>query len=175
MSKDIMVDIESLDVKPGAIILSIGAVDVHDFSNTFYSKISVEDSIGNGFHSSKSTSDWWKKQPIEVYQEAISGTKTNVEVANELAAWIKQVGSGDVNIWGNGALMDNAILIEWYNVLGIPLPWTYKQDRCFRTIKAEFGGEYIDEIEFTGDKHNALADAIHQAKQLRAIFNMYGL
>ena len=54
---------------------------------------------------------------------------------------------------------------------GLKNPIKYRNQRDYRTLKAL----YPDVIaEFTGTKHNALDDAIHQAKHAVAIMRVHG-
>lgn len=83
-----------------------------------------------------------------------------------------------VCLWGNGAGFDNVLLRQGFELLNIEPPWRHYNDRCFRTLKnlvmTRDGGERPDQTitagkcapPFEGTKHNALADAIHQAKWL---------
>jgi inhibitor of KinA sporulation pathway (predicted exonuclease) len=64
-------------------------------------------------------------------------------------------------IWGNGAAFDNTILAAWFKHFN--LPWDFRKDRCYRTVKNMFPGV---PYQFVGTKHNALADATNQAEHL---------
>src|SRR5699024_4106659 len=77
-----------------------------------------------------------------------------------------------VQVWGNRAPFDNAILRTSYERLDMPCPWRYCDDRDARTI-VELG-KALDfdartAIPFEGIRHNALDDARHQAKYVSAI------
>ncbi|HAH3124201.1 TPA: hypothetical protein GFY41_25200 [Escherichia coli] len=76
-----------------------------------------------------------------------------------------------VQVWGNGATFDNTILRRSYERQGITCPWHYCNDRDVRTIVEQ--GKTIDfdaktAIPFEGVRHNALDDALHQAKYVTA-------
>jgi hypothetical protein len=71
-------------------------------------------------------------------------------------------------VWGNGSHFDIAILEHAYAVVGKVAPWHYRAPRDLRTIKelAELRHGFVvgADIKFSGDPHNALDDAVHQAK-----------
>ena len=69
-------------------------------------------------------------------------------------------------IWGNGVSFDNVHVANAYKICDIALPWDYKQDRCYRTVKSFFPDI---EIPKKGVKHNSLDDAINQANHLLTI------
>lgn len=95
-----------------------------------------------------------------------------------------------VAIWGNGATFDNTLLRQAYELLGMEVPWKHWNDKCFRTLKnsAMFTGpKHEDPLNqrpitakslvppFEGTKHNALADAQHQALWLCNIAQTFNL
>jgi len=48
------------------------------------------------------------------------------------------------------------------------LPWKYYNSQCFRTMKVQHAS--TPEPAFQGTRHNALADAQHQARWLQSIW-----
>ena len=72
-------------------------------------------------------------------------------------------------IWSKGALAD----IRWINnaldYFGIERPWKYYKEFCFRTLLKSVPKF---DMPFVGMPHNALDDAIHQAKQFIQIKKM---
>jgi hypothetical protein len=71
-------------------------------------------------------------------------------------------------IWANGTKFDIGMLEYQFHQHSQPVPWFHNTDRCMRTLK-KFAGN-ID-IEDCGAAHNALADAIWQAKYISAACN----
>lgn len=70
-------------------------------------------------------------------------------------------------MWGNGVDFDNVILRNAYDAVSIEPFWKHWNNRCVRTIVELGRNAGIDPkktLQFEGDQHNALADAIHQAK-----------
>ena len=70
-------------------------------------------------------------------------------------------------VWGNGATFDNVILSNAYKAAGMEQPWKFWDDRCYRTVK----GLLPDiKIERLGTHHNAVYDAMSQARHLQFLF-----
>lgn len=165
---NVMVDIETLGNGPGCIILSIGAVKFDPKSDEidpiyFYSTISPEDSQRQGLQFDASTVIWWMSQNETARKALTSATAPLVNVLEQFAAWLPK----DAIVWGNGSDFDNVIIAEAYKVTGKPLPWPFWNNRCFRTLKNLFRHVKVDK---SGTAHNALDDAINQAKHCQAIF-----
>jgi len=167
---NVMLDLETLGNSSGCIILSIGAVHFDPKSNEidpfyFYSTISPEDSQKHGLKFDASTVIWWMQQNDAARKALTSATAPPVNVLDQFAAWLPK----DAIVWGNGSDFDNVILAEAYKVTGKPLPWKFWNNRCFRTLK---NLRRDVKAETTGTAHNALDDAINQAKHCQAIFKV---
>lgn len=165
----VMLDLETLGTAPGCVVLSIGACTL-DLKETFYEKMAVDDCVANGLEIDMETMAWWNKQSNEARLEAFSGIKGLVEVLGAFDDWLRKVKANA--IWGNGADFDQPILLAAYKAASItPSGWPRYGNRCYRTVKTMFE---VPPIAFIGTKHNALEDAIHQAKQLTATMQKYG-
>ena len=167
MQNQIMLDLETLGTEPGSIITTIGAAKFNnkEVVDTFYVKIAVDDSQKLGFSIAPSTFLWWLDQEDAARKEITEctlakGAKTVSEALNLFNYWM----GVDVPVWGNGVLFDNALLSHYYKVTEIRKPWTYRSDRCYRTVKNMF--PEITAEPFKGVKHNAVDDAISQAYHL---------
>lgn len=160
----IMLDLETLGVRPGCKILSIGACAFHHqwgLGNTFYREIKRD--FQGQLHEDPDTLIWWNKQNPTVRDATLNDAEHKVMILEALidfAEWLKPM--GNVWMWGNGADFDNVIIAEVYRVFGLPLPWGKFNNRCYRTLKSSFPG--VKSPEFIGTKHNALDDAKHQAR-----------
>jgi DNA polymerase III epsilon subunit-like protein len=159
----IMVDIETLDVTPSAVILSIGAVTMPQDGaeqENYYVECN-EDQPGRTV--SQDTIDWWKKQSSEIYPK---GTVYLRHCLLNFRNFIFAQRSDPV-IWCKGTDFDVAILSHAFKQYDIPIPWKYNAIRDMRTLKK------VSVYGFLGQNpvaHNALEDARHQAKELQAIF-----
>lgn len=171
MNIDVMVDLETLSTQHNAGILSIGATTFNHegMKRTFYEKVAVGCLERDGFHVSRSTLDWWNKQDPDTRAEAFSGKKELIDVLVELGGYLLALET-PINLWGNGSDFDNVILTNAYDRFGISLPWSYKNNRCYRTLKSLYPQILPPAMIRGGMKHNALDDAKYQAAHAEGIF-----
>jgi 3' exoribonuclease, RNase T-like len=168
--KHIMFDAETLGTVADACIMSIGAVRFDLDSDKidddgFYASISIDSNLALKRRVQEDTLIWWMNQGEAakgVFNEAKQTLGTALE---DLTDWI---GSDDCFVWSNGADFDLPMLAHAYTQLGMEVPWKYYNSRCFRTYKKLPGAKQV-ELPFAGTKHNALFDAVHQAKTAQAI------
>jgi hypothetical protein len=166
---NLMLDLETLGTKPGCVILSIAAVPFnmpYDV-DPFYRKISPESAADVGLITDPATMEWWKKQGDAARDEAFSGTEDVKLVLTDFAQYISDMPSAP-KIWGNGSDFDNPILAAAYHICEMRVPWSFRDNRCFRTLKSEF-----DFLPYTPPQiaHNALQDAMAQATQMNKIYH----
>ena len=165
---NVMVDLETLDTQPSAIILSIGAclVTHGEPSVPFYRSISVDSCVDAGMTESASTRKFWDNQPAEARAVFTDPNQIPViQALGDFAEYLRSFGSGSVRVWGNGSDFDNVILADAYRRFGFDLPWRFYNNRCFRTVRKLIGAGMV-EPERQGTYHNALDDAQHQARIL---------
>lgn len=119
---------------------------------------------------------WWMQQSEEA-RSAINDKNAAMAISTaliQLVAFIRGNSEpGRVQVWGNGATFDNVIMRASYDRVDIPCPWHFANDRDVRTIVElgrAIGINPRRDIPFEGDRHNALADAKHQAKYVSAIW-----
>ena len=162
MKNKLMVDCETLDIGECPVLLSIGAVvfDEKGIYQYFQANIDIENSKAYGFTVSQSTLDWWDQQDPIAKNMAFAGKERIDVVLRKLVEFYSN--HGCTEIWSKGALAD----IRWINnaldYFGIERPWKYYKEFCFRTL---LKSAPRFKIAFAGIPHNALDDAIHQAKQ----------
>lgn len=164
-SIDVMIDIETTGTSSGCCILSIGATSF-DEKYTFYMKIDHRSSVSYGLKDSPGTMAWWQQQSSEARMEAFSGTDDLVVVLGAFSDFLLSIqrAEGEVFIWGNGADFDLPIIKAAYEIVDMPVPWKPFNGRCYRTLKNLPQNKNIKADKFEGVKHNALADAIFQAR-----------
>lgn len=175
--KSVMIDLETLDTDSSAVVVAVGAVEFdpynHRIGNTFYRVIndwSCQQRKGRTI--SGDTVCWWMEQSEDA-RKAIThpsakdscSTFTMLREFNEFLDGF----AGDVEIWGNGADFDNVILGGLYKAYGVQRPWSYSTNRCYRTIKNLAKNRGIILPERQGTHHNALDDALHQARCLQVL------
>jgi hypothetical protein len=166
----VMIDLETLDTKPSAIILSIGACEFNfhgDIGRTFYCTVDMNQEDRT---CSADTLKWWLQQDAVARDEAFGGT-TQLSVAlQRLNSFMHpnfwQSAKRDYNLWANSPSFDCVILRDAYDKLklecGLP---SYGRERDVRTLKNLFKNISVEEV---GTAHNALDDAIYQAKLVAA-------
>lgn len=166
MSQHIMVDLETLDTKPTAIILSIGACRVNfntgEPTDPFYRVISVDSCKEVGLTESESTRKWWDGQSEEARRVFTDPSVPLLQGLSDFSTYLRQFGVGNLKLWGCGSDFDNVILSNAYEALGSQAPWRFYNNRCYRTIKKALE-HHIEEPVREGVYHNALDDAMHQA------------
>jgi exodeoxyribonuclease VIII len=92
--------------------------------------------------------------------------KNNLPLEACLIAFSDWYGKKSLPTWGNGASFDNVIMDNAYRAVNMTRPWLPWEDRCYRTMK-NLVNIPIDKRE--GVYHNALDDALTQAKHLMKI------
>lgn len=171
----IMIDLETLGTRPGSIILSIGAVRFdldHGITGEFYTNINVEDAETYDLTITASTVLWWMNQSDEARKALASAKKPLLEALLDFDEWaraadFKRNPQADIDeLWGNGPDFDNALLASAYKAADLEIPWSYRANRCYRTMWSMF-----PQIPFEKPTtaHNSLEDARAQAIHLRKI------
>ncbi|USB67072.1 exonuclease [Klebsiella pneumoniae] len=177
----VMVDLETMGKKHNAPIVAIGAV-VFDpatgsIGESFYKVVCLESSVNWGAVIDPSTVIWWLKQSSEARSAIVNDDAIPLQDAllqfREFVSDNVAGGSKKAQVWGNGASFDNSILRSSYDCIAEDYPWEYWNDRDVRTL-VELGQAISFDpkttIPFEGSRHNALADAIHQARYVSAIW-----
>lgn len=168
--RNIMLDIETLDIKESSVVLSIGAVKFDEVAlgEKFHITMDINDQVKHGRTMDPETIKWWMKQSDGARQAVIlDGVSPYIALMN-LRDFI---GTERFKVWGNGAMFDNSIVISLFRTYGVQLPWTYKDDRCYRTVLAEHMERDPSFLKETPKcAHNALDDAIAQARTLQNIW-----
>lgn len=171
---NVMVDMETMGTIADCAIISIGAVKFDLTSDAisdegFYASVSLQSNLD--YHRSISEDtlvNFWMdddktgKEARGVFRENKQGIDDALE---SLATWI---GRSDLRIWCNGANFDEPILAHAYTHCRQTIPWKFWNVRCVRTYKNLPGAKDI-KVDRVGVHHNALSDALTQAKLVQAI------
>lgn len=166
-----MVDLETLGTSPNAAIVAIGACefDEHTIGREFYRIVDLASAVEAGGVVDASTILWWLKQSDVARAELQRKGEDIYDVLQSFRAWLLDLSpDGDLEIWGNGATFDNVILRSAYTRLKMSAPWSYRDDRCFRTVKAL--APPVDTTGWEGVAHNALDDTRWQARYLQEVW-----
>lgn len=175
---DIMLDLETLGVRCGSVILSIGActfdrvTGTHLFTGpkqpTFHRFLRIKEQQLAGCTVDASTFLWWLGQSDQARKAMLNGQDEAgvVEgVLNGLDHWFNVV-CPEVparKVWANGADFDLALLSELYRKWGRQAPWPYNGARDMRTVLDIAGCKAADLIPTSTGAHDALVDAQYQA------------
>jgi len=170
---DVMLDLETWGTKANAVVISIGACifdpNSDEILDRFYVAIDADSCVSSGLTMDVSTLLWWMAPDRDApRQKWLAQEKVDIYTALEgFAQWCP-----DGCVWGNGASFDNAILSSAYTALQITQPWKFWNDRCYRTLK---GLAPAVKLEREGTHHDALDDAVYQAKHMQAVVAHLGL
>jgi hypothetical protein len=175
---DLMIDLETLSTQNDAYIISIGAcmfdIQTGEIGALFSQHIEWSNTF-NGHIDAKTVQMWLGQS--EQATNAIINNKAAVNLPNAI------VGLKDFvrdlkpkTLWSNGANFDLVIVRNTFSRLNHITPWQFRQERDTRTLvdiaERITGINAAKTTEFIGTKHDALADAIHQAKYISQAFNM---
>lgn len=133
------------------------------------------------------TVKWWSEQSPEA-QAAFANPVDLRDALMQFAVWLESLSlekpvnrypdavCSDIKIWSNGPQFDVSILDAAYRAVQLPTPWHYRAPRDFRTITEAAGMTHDDMRAFdTGTAHNALDDAISQARIVCEAYRRLGL
>lgn len=164
---DVMVDLETLGIRPGSVIRSIGAVvfdpSTNKLGSTFYQNICSDSCKKAGLTTDPDTVKWWAQQSQEAKDALIDDQVELVAARESFATWFDLV-DGE-RIWSQGANFDIVLLECAYRAVKQDIPWKFWETRCSRTVLALGNRKSVTP---KGEKHNALADAKGQALAVMA-------
>lgn len=178
----IAIDLESLDTRPTAVVLSVGLAAFTvpgGLVGAYYTEPLREDQLFLNRTTDRGTVAWWNAQEGDCGRvlRQPAGVPV-VDALNGIASFIGRFDGGSYHIdgiWGFGAAFDNAMLADLFRTAGHPVPWSYKANRCGRTVTAlakQLGQERPPNV---GTLHNALDDAVWLAEYIRLSLLKLGL
>lgn len=159
----VMLDLETYGTQPGSVIRAIGAVKFSDgkILDEFYQRVDPQSCVQHGLKLDVATVEWWLQRSDDARQELV---KPGVPLPVALECFSIWFGTNpETDVWGNGAIFDNALLIAAFQAVGRRWPWADFRDRCYRTVKKLWPSVPLIR---TGTHHNALDDARDQALHL---------
>lgn len=160
-----MLDLETLDTLPSAVILSIGAcefdLDGPIAGREFYRVLSLPQQLSRGRTTSDDTLAWWRQQSDEARAVFVAPTVAPHVALQEFAAFW----AGVDRLWSNGANFDGVLLASLYRTFDMGVPWKFWQDRCYRTLVDTYHRITRTRPTKMAPAHNALADAVAQAQK----------
>lgn len=167
---NVMLDLETVGLRPGYSVIEIGAC-TFDRKSTFVAKIDPADARKYLLEDS-STIEWWSRQDHKTREMAWSGKLKLLVALNMFSDWLDTLPAAliDVKVWGNGADFDLPILQGAYSAFDKPPPWKPYSGRCYRTLKALL--PHVTPPARASVKHSALDDAIWQAEHATLLLQM---
>lgn len=139
--------------------------DRDEIGDQFYENIKWDDALKTRGVTGD-TIKWWMRQSPDAQNAACASGKSLNEVLKAFAHWFMD-GRDDRKIWGNGATFDVSMMENAYMTAYGLTPWKFWAVRDMRTIvDIAQGIADKDAIKFIGTQHNALHDAVHQARQV---------
>jgi len=172
---NIMLDIETLDVAPSAVMLSIGMVafDDREIYDLFYAVPDMQEQMDAGRTVNASTILWWMQQSSEARkvfdEQRLKKSAPNWEhyctVLVRAAEFIKKYPKA--KIYSYGGDFDIPILANAFKGPFSPndIPWRFTDVRCFRTWCDDHGVRYTSSRD-PRVAHHALDDAKAQANHM---------
>ncbi len=168
----VMLDLETMGQGSDAAIIAIGATtfgtDGIATAESFYKTVSLQSSVDAGLKMDVSTVMWWMKQSDAARGEFKREGAALMGALLAFSSWMTTHASDDAKVWGNGATFDNVIISNAYRAVGLPKPWKYYNDACYRTLKNLY--PHV-KMQATGTAHNALDDARMQAVHCAALLH----
>lgn len=172
-----MIDLETLGLGPAPVIVQIGAVifdpramtdaDAIKAGSEFVRPVDPKSCVEAGLKMDPSTVVWWLQQSHEAIRSVFDPAQTPWTLDGalcEFSNWCRS--HGVTKLWSHGAASDFPWLEAAYRAVGLAMPVNHRAPRDTRTLfdlAEEIGWSY-DHIERHGVHHDALADAIFQAR-----------
>jgi hypothetical protein len=169
------IDLETLDVRPTATVLTLGGVkfDPRNDSEPYdelYFKISVDDQDRYGRTANDSTIEWWSQQADNIREEAFD--QDDAITVEEACARIARWSVGVDTFWGQGYGFDFTMMENLFYNIERPVPWQFWQVLDSRTLFKMINKDPRKGMQT--DLHNALADAYFQAKAIQIAYKELG-
>jgi hypothetical protein len=181
-AKHFMVDIETLSLEPSTtVILSIGVVrfDKDGIYNTMKVLLPITTQLEElGRTTSKSTVDFWNRQPARVREANVKALPTeDNDIVESLVALFCFINQGALDgpryVWAKDPDFDLVAIKSLAGAVDMEVPWKFYEPRSVRTIldlDKEATKQIRDEWDDGGMAHDALDDALCQARQVMHVF-----
>lgn len=160
--KHVMIDLETLDTRPSAVVLSIGAVRFDpvrgELGQEFYRNLRTDHQVQKKRTINPDTERWWDEQSPAAKAALATPAPWHVGFALEE---FSRFCAGVEGVWGHGATFDVSLMESLYDSFELSRPWKYSAARDTRTI---FEAADTWPTREAGVHHYALDDAKRQAE-----------
>ena len=164
----LMLDLETLATTPDAAVLTIGACKFDpkksDVESTFYVRISLESQESYDRVINEDTLAWWSKQDKQIQEDAFGEGNDRIDLKDAMKK-LYTFGLGTTNVWSHGAIFDVVIIENICQSFQQAVTWKFWEVRDTRTL---FDLANVS-VRIEG-KHNALTDAVAQAKAVQQAY-----
>lgn len=176
----IMLDLETMGTRPGSALVALGACafdpngELGEAPPRFYKTISLASCQAAGLRVDAGTVMWWLQQEAAPRAALAKDPRPVGQVLKEFAEWFEQ--EQGVHLWGHGASFDPVLVESAMWACGLQCPWKFYNFRDTRTLFALADAKGLGWMpERAGTHHNALDDALHQARAVQAALKYLGL
>lgn len=178
--RDYSIDLETLDTRPSAVILSIGCAQFDRYTGAigakFYQQIELKSAMKAGTIS-PDTLRWWMTQGNDARKVFLQVTESYAlsTCLQQFADWMRSTSAGVPIAWGNGATFDISILEHAFHncSVGLSEPWHFTNIRDMRTMVDALESVkpgFKSKVKNVGTHHNAMDDAEYQAGRISECF-----
>lgn len=155
--REMMVDLETLDVKNSALVLSIGAVvwesyadkEGYNIIDNFYNVLKIDEQVDYGRTISLDTIRFWMDADSTAREAAFVYNRTEpVRALEDFFKWgSNHVQLGGLNsFWAKPATFDFPIWEDLAEDFGGEVPWYYNQKYDVRSV--------VKEVNYSADSHD---------------------
>lgn len=176
--KHIMVDIETMGPAPDGALIAIGAVpfnlhpkcmELAPESKWFHERCTLEANILANRKIDAETVEWWMRQTKTAQEMVLAEPRVQhfATFIYDFEEWIRDTRAEF--IWAKPPEFDIDILKHAFAGTAAEWPFGGRATRDVRTVlaQAKFNNrEDVFNLPFEGEKHNAVHDAAHQARQV---------
>jgi exodeoxyribonuclease VIII len=157
-----------LATTPDAAVLTIGACkfdpNQNDVQSTFYERIQLDSQESYNRVINEDTLAWWSKQDKQIQEDAFGEGTDRIDLKDAMKK-LYTFGLGTTNVWSHGAIFDVVIVENICQSFQQAVTWKFWEVRDTRTL---FDLANIS-VRIEG-KHNALTDAVAQAKAVQQAY-----
>lgn len=172
----LMIDLETLGKGTNAPVVSIGACifnpDTREISGfKFRASIQIDEALKNRTPDA-STLNWWMGQDDAAKRGIFTTNPDKIGIKEALINLAAFIETHEIAyVWGNGATFDITLLETLYEQYEIKVPWPFWAIRDVRTV-VHLASPDVEKssFPFKGTQHDALDDAIHQAKYVSTMW-----
>lgn len=163
MNHHLMIDLETLGLRESSMILQVGCClfNLNEIYDTLKMDIDIE-LYDDRFSVDAATIRWWMKAREDC---PINGSLHPSHIPSRINNFI---GGRNVYLWSKSTIIDVSILKYYYRVYGFEWLFDFRKIHEVRTLEFFDAGEGID---YGGQKHDALNDAIKQSEYVIGVLN----